>query len=243
MSRRAAAVVASAAVVLVAAGCESSQDKSARLAKEGAKAIAGQHGLEIRRRNPFVHIMQTGVVADQNGTAAAVMLKNTSRGPLGTVPIAINVIGAGGKSVFQNNLPGLEPSLVSIAALPPGAELTWVNDQVQAGGKNLTVTATAGASGDVAPIGLPQIIVEPPKLIYDPTSGWELTGRITNKSQIPQLKLFVYAVAWRGKQLVSAGRGAIQRLLPGHHADYHIYPIGNPKAAQFTIVAPPTVLR
>jgi hypothetical protein len=226
------------------AGCESTQDTSARLKKLGAKAIAQQQGLVITARNPDVSVVRTAVLTDQNGTAAVVILKNRKQAPLGVVPISINVLGSGGKSVFKNNSPGLEPSLVSAAALPPGAELAWVNDQVTASGKATSVKAVAGAGGQGAPPTLPKIDVGSPRVINDPTSGLEVTGTITNRSSIAQLKLFVYVVGWRGATIVCAGRGAIQRLSPGGHADYHVYPIGNPHdASRFTVAAPPTVLR
>jgi hypothetical protein len=226
------------------AGCESTQDTSARLKILGARAIAQQQGLVITARNPDVSVVRTAVLTDQNGTAAVVILRNRKQAPLGVVPISINVLGSGGKSVFKNNAPGLEPSLVSTAALPPGAELAWVDDQVTPSGKAMSVKAVAGAGGRGAPSTLPKVDIGSPRVINDPTSGLEVTGRVTNRSSLPQLKLFVYVVGWRGDTIVCAGRGAIQRLNPGGHADFHVYPIGNPHdATRFTIAAPPTVLR
>jgi hypothetical protein len=230
-------------VILSIAGCESTQDTSARLKREGAKALGAQRGLVIHGSNPDVSIVQTAVLTDQNGTAAVVVLKNRKPAPLGVVPISINVLGPGGKSVFQNNSPGLEASLTSTAALPPSSELAWVNDQVTPNGKATTVRAQAGAGGSNAPPALPKIDVGPAKVINDQTSGLEITGTITNRSSVTQLKLFVYGVGWRGNTVVAAGRGAIARLAPGAHTSYHIYPIGNPQGARFTVDAPPTVLR
>jgi hypothetical protein len=229
---------------LVAAGCESTQDLSARLQKQGAHEIAAQHGLVIKGVNRDVRVVHTGVVTDSNGTAAAVVLRNVKHTSLGTIPIAINVQTAGGKSVFRNNTPGLEPSLVSIGAMPPGAEVTWVNDQVVvSGGVAAGVRAVAGAGGSGAPAQLPQIDVGPPHLMTDPYSGVEAVGKITNRSQILQLKLFIYISAWQGNRLISAGRGAIARLLPGAHANYHVFLIGDPHGAPLNVAAPPTVLR
>jgi hypothetical protein len=172
-----------------------------------------------------------------------VVLKNRKSTPLGVVPISINVLGPGGRYVFQNNAPGLEPSLVSTAALPPSSELAWVDDQVTPNGKATTVRAVAGQGGSGAPPALPKIDVGAPKLINDLTSGLEVTGKITNRSSVTQLKLFVYAVGRQGSKVVAAGRGAIARLVAGAHANYHIFLIGNPQGAQFTVYAPPTVLR
>jgi hypothetical protein len=245
--RRAAAAAGPLAVSALAglvSGCESTQDTSARLQREGAKAISHERGLVITAKNPDVSIVRTAVLSDQNGTAAVVILRNRKPAPLGVVPIAINVLGRGGKSVFKNNTPGLEPSLVSTAALPPGGELAWVNDQVTPSGKAVAVKAEAGTGGTGAPRMLPKIEIGTPKVINDPTSGLEVTGSITNRSSLPQLKIFIYVVGWRGGSIVCAGRGAIQRLNPAAHVAFHVYPIGNPHdASRFTIAAPPTVLR
>ncbi len=242
MSTRIAAGLALALAVTVA-GCESSQDKSARLRKEGLKAISSQQGLVIRGHNADVRIVRTGIVSDANGTAAAIVLRNIKPAPLGELPIAIDVLGSGGKSVFRNNAPGLEPSLTSVPALPPGQEFTWVNDQVTPTGKPLSVRAQIGASPAATLAQLPNIMTTQPQLINDPTSGTEAVGKVRNHSQVTQLKLFVYVSAWRANQLVAAGRGAIAKLAPGASASYHVYLIGNPQGATFTVEAPPTVLR
>jgi hypothetical protein len=231
------------ALVVAISGCESSQDRSARLQREGERAIADQHGLVIHTPNANVRVLQTGVVTDSNGTAAAVIMRNTKAMSLGTVPIAITVLGPGGKTVFRNNTPGLQPSLVSIAALPPGGEITWVNDQVIPAGPAVKVRADVGAGGTGAPASLPRIEVGAPHLVNDPTSGLEAVGRITNTSSVTQTKLFVYVSGWRGAQLITAGRGAIAKLLPHAHANYHVYLIGNPNGVQLSVSAPPTVLR
>lgn len=241
--RRATGIVATVCLPAVAfVGCQSSQELNDKLKKEGARRLANQHGLVIKTRNPYVKVLQTAVVTDPNGTAAAVVLRNNAKVPLGTTPIAINVVGIGGKSVFRNDAPGLQPALVSVAAIPPGAELTWVNDQVVPAGKALAVRAEVGAGAGAPPL-LPRIDVQLPHLETDPTSGLEAVGKVFNRSSITQLKLFIYVSAWRGGRLVSAGRGAIAKLPPGRHANYHIFLIGTPQGAQFAVYAPPTVLR
>lgn len=224
-------------------GCQSTQDLSAKRQREGRRLLASQHGLVIRAKNRNVQIVRTDLVSDSNGTAAVVVVRNRSRSPLGTVPLAINVLGAAGKSVFNNGEPGLEQSLISVSALPPRGELAWVDDQVTPTGRPRRVRAQAGIGGSPAPRALPRITVSAPRLVTDPVSGLEATGKVTNRSNLTQLRLFVYVTAWRGGNLVAAGRGAIARLLPGRHANYHVFLIGNPKGAQLIVQAPPTILR
>ncbi len=243
MSRRFVAGALCAGLFLTALGCESSQDRSAQLQKQGAKLIANQHGLVISASNTAVRVLQTGVVTDANGTAAAVLLRNIKPTPLGQVPIAIDVLGPGRKTVFANSSPGLEASLTSVAALPGKGDMTWVDDQVIPTGKALSVRVRVGAGGQGAPDALPRIDVSPPKLHNDATSGLEAIGKVTNRSSVPQVRLFIYVSAWRAGRLVSAGRGAVQLLKAGGHATYHVFLIGNPQGAQLTAAAPPTVLR
>ena len=243
MSARGIAALLGAGLLFTATGCESSQDRSAQLEKQGAKLIANQHGLVLHGHNAAVRVLQAGVVTDANGTAAAVLLRNIEPTPLGQVPIAIDVLGPGHKTVFANSAPGLEASLTSVPALPPKGDMTWVDDQVIPAGKALSVHARIGAGGNGAPRALPQIVVSQPRLQNDATSGLEAVGSVTNRSSIDQLRLFVYVSAWNGGRLISAGRGALQQLAAHHHATYHVFLIGNPNGAQLTATAPPTVLR
>ena len=55
--------------------------------------------------------------------------------------------------------------------------------------------------------------------------------------------LFVYAVAKKGAKVVAAGRGAVELIKPGKTKRYTIFFIGDPRGAQITLSAPPTVLK
>lgn len=243
MNARACGLLLAGTLAIALVGCESSQDKSARLKRQGAHALALQRGLVITKRNTSVRIVKTGLVTDSNGTAAAITLRSAKPSPLGTTPIAFTILDPKGKSVFRNDAAGLQPSLVSIAAMPPGQDVTWVNDQVTPNGTAAKLRAELGAAISTAPPALPKIDVGQPHLLNDSTSGMEAVGKVTNDSKVTQLKLFVYLAAWRGGKLVAAGRGAINKLAAGAHTDYHIFLIGKPQGAQFSVSAPPTVFR
>ncbi len=223
----------------LAAGCQSTQSKSAELA-ESAGAVTQQKGLKIGKKSRDVKVSRALVLSDENGGAAVVELRNTGKKTLVDVPIAIDVRKSG-KSVFANDAPGLEPSLVSVAALRPGESLAWVNDQVFATGPK--VEATVGATDKRAPAKLPEIAVGPPKLGGDPTSGIAVEGKVSNRSDLPQRKLVIYAVARKGGKVVAAGRGQVERLKPGASASYQIFFIGNPEGAQVELAAPPTTFK
>jgi hypothetical protein len=238
--RRLTALVVLPALALAA--CESTQDKSARLEREGGQALAAEHGLKVTRSNRDVRVLSTAVVHDENGAAVVVALRNRTPRPLGRVPIAIDVRGAGGKSIYANDVPGLDPSLVQATGVPGDGELLWVNDQVTAAATPKTVEAVIGREQASPPRELPKIEVEQPRLATDAVTGVEAIGRVRNRSEVDQKRLVVFCVARRGEKVVAAGRAIVTRLAAGKQAKYHVFFIGDPRNAQLTVAAPPTVL-
>jgi hypothetical protein len=237
-------VTAAAALLAIAplAGCESSQDKSARLAKKGGVAFT-RKGLDVRHLNASVKVLGTTVIQDKNGAAAVVELRSTSPSALVNVPISIDVLGPGRKTVFKNDAAGLETSLVSASVIEPRTDFAWVNDQVTPSGPTKSLDARVGQATGHAPSQLPKLELSAPKLTNDPVSGMEASGMVTNRSQVEQKQLIIYAVARRGTKVVAAGRGEIQRLRVGKKAAFHIFFIGNPSGAKVSVAAPPTVLQ
>ena len=67
----------------------------------------------MSKQSRDVKVLSTEVVQDENGTAAVVRIRNTGKTALAQIPVSIDVRGSGaGKSLFRNDDPGLEPSLV-----------------------------------------------------------------------------------------------------------------------------------
>jgi hypothetical protein len=231
--------LALAAAATLVSACESTQDKSAKLAKEAKKLVQAK-GLTVTKVNPDVAVVSTTVLRDANGAAAVVELRNKTDKPLTSLPVAIDVTDASGKSLFKNNASGLAASLVSAALIPPHGKLVWVDDQVQVATTPKGVTAKVGIGPPKPPATLPEIVVGPAHLEDDPISGISAVGRVTNKSKIDQRKLVVFAVARKGGRIVAAGRGELDRVKAGKSVAYSIFFIGNPKGAQLTLDAPPT---
>jgi len=234
-------LLAGLALAPLLSGCESSQAKSARLERAGASKLAGERGLVVRKQNADVRAVATSVLQDENGTAVVVVLRNRAARPVGHVPLAIDVQGAGGKSMYRNDLPGLDPSLVEATGVPAKGELEWVNDQVTASGDPKRVDARIGAERGNAPRELPRIELTQPRLIVDRVTGVEAVGRVTNRSDVEQRRLVVSCVARKGEDIVAAGRAIVNRLAPGKSASFHVFFIGDPRGARMTVVAPPTV--
>lgn len=240
-----AALAAPAAVVLLALGlaaCESTQEKSARLAKNGGN-IASEKGIVVTKRNAAVTVGKTAVFGTLDQAVAVVELRNTSAKPLADVPIALNVLGKGGKSVFKNNDPGIEASLTHAPLIPAHGQLVWVNDQVTPISSPKRVKAVVGAATASVPDKVPVLDIASKGISVDPVNGAEVNGRVTNRSTVEQRKLIVFAVARKGSKIVAAGRGQVNRLTGGKSAPFHVFFIGNPRGAKLSLAAPPTVLR
>ena len=237
-----AALAALALIALALSGCESTQEKSARL-EAAAKREKAEHpalaqkGLSIAHASTQVHIVEATVVHDSEGAAAAVTVTNTASHALSSVPIAITVRGASGQTVYQNNAPGLEAGLTSISSLPAHSSLTWVDDQVPTAGNPVSVSATAGeAPATSGPE--PHIAVQNTRLLEASTG--EVSGTVHNGSSAVQRQLVVYVVARRGGKIVAAGRAALAEVAAGASVPFHAFLVGSPAGGKLEASAPPS---
>ncbi len=228
---------------LALGGCESSQEKSAQLERaakvERARNPAqASRGLSITQASREVQVVATQVVHSSEGTAAVVRLRNTSAHALRDVPIAITVKSAAGAALYQNNTPGLEAALTSVSLLAPGANATWIDDQVQTSEAPASVSAVVGeappASGPIPQVTL--FGVHPNE--EGGSSG--AAGTVHNDSPVAQHNLVVYGVARRGGRIVGAGRAGLAEV-PAHGSlPFQALFIGNATGARLEVSAPPT---
>ncbi|HEY5144761.1 MAG TPA: hypothetical protein VII98_14775 [Solirubrobacteraceae bacterium] len=238
-----AAALAGAAVVLALGltACETTQDTSKRLSKQGQALLKGKT-FTIATANPDIKVTSTAVLQDPNGTAAVVELKNGGAAQA-DVPVLISVSGAKGKQLYTNAAPGLDPSLVQLAAVPKGQSEIWVNDQVTATGKPKSLKATIGLAKGKAPATLPQMTIT--KLAFgSDVSGVYARGTITNTSKVAQKRLVVACVSTSGAKVRAAGRAIVDNLAPAptpKPITFRVYFIGNPKGGKLACSAPPTV--
>jgi hypothetical protein len=181
-------------------------------------------------------------VHDANGTAVVVRLRNTSARTLRDAPIAITVSDAGGAVLYQNNAPGLDPTLVSVPVLEPGQETVWVDDQIPSTATPpAKVSARVGESPAISG-QTPQLSVEGVHSFEDPSSGIGEEGTVVNRSNVTQQRLVVYAVGRRAGRVVAAGRAILPELAAGQSAPFQVFFIGNPRDAKFEVSAPATTL-
>jgi hypothetical protein len=239
-------VVALALCALALGGCESSQEKSARIEKqvklaEARHPVSVVRGLSIAHASTQVKVLATQVLHSSEGAAAVVTVRNASAHALRDVPIAITVRDAAGHTLFQNNAPGLEAGLTSIPLLAAHAQFTWVDDQVQVTGVPTGVSALVGeaptASASVPRIDLSG--VHP----TEEAGGAGATGTVHNASGVAQRNLVVYVVARRGGQIVAAGRAVLSEVAARSSSSFQVLFIGSPRGgAKLEVSAPPSTL-
>lgn len=224
------------------AGCQSTQSRSAELEEQGAKTLLADSGLKIAKRSTDVTVVGSELLSDANGSAVVVTLRNDSEQDLVDVPILVDVRDAEGKSVYSNDIPGIEPALAAVPFIPAGGEVEWVNDQVLASGQPKKVEVKVGAEADAYDGEVPRIEVGEPRLDGDPVSGIEATGDVVNRSGEDQGRLLLYVVARKGGKVVAAGRGAIEHLKAGTKpVHYDVFFIGDPSGAALELSAFPTL--
>jgi hypothetical protein len=230
-------------VLLVAsglfAGCETTQEKSAKLEVSGA-GLAQTDTVKLTASNREIEVVDKTVLTDQYGTAVIVRLRNTGTQPQVDVPIQVDIKDPKGKSVFKNDTEGLEDGLLNIQVIEPGKETWWVHDQVFPMGKAAGFDVTIGKSEVPPPASIPKLTATKPEINEDPVSGIEVQGEITNESEVEQTDLLIYAVATKGGKVVAAGRGLIPKLKTGPKGEpYNIFFIGDPKGADIEVFAAP----
>jgi len=234
-----AALASALLIPTLLAGCESTQEKSAKLESLGAE-IAKIEKIKIGAANQSIDITGKTLLTDQYGSALVLRLKNDSPKPQVDVPVGLVVKNAQGKAIYKNDTEGLEDGLIQIPIIEGSSDGWWVNDQVLVTQKPKSADLTIGKPESQSPSKIPEIEVSPPFLATD-SSGPNVTGEVVNKSDVEQIDMLLYAVATKGGKVVAAGRGLIPKLkTDGKPEFYRIYFIGDPKNAEIEVVAMPS---
>jgi hypothetical protein len=237
--RRAAALAVGAlALAGSLSGCETTAEKSARLERTAHRERPVEHGLTIAKRSAEVQVLSATIVHGGEGAAAVVTLRNDSGQALKNVPIAITVTDARGSTVFQNNTPGLEAALTSLASVAAHGEATWIDDQVQASGTPTGVSVVVGEAPS-ANGSLPRIEVQGVHSSEE-GGGMGAAGTVHNRSGIAQQNLVVYVLARRTGRIVAAGRAVLPEVGAGASLPFQAFLQGSSAGAQLEASAPPT---
>jgi len=226
------------------AGCESTQEKSAKLERiakresaEGArrKALA-QRARSITRPSAVVEVTSATVLHSSEGAVAVLTLRNSSATALRELPVALTVYGAGGAKLYRNDAGGLSPTLAAVPLVGAHAEAVWVDDQVQVSATPLSARAEVG-EGERVTGAIPAIAIEGARL-----SEGVAEGSVVNHSDVAQHELVVYALARRSGRIVAAGRAVVPQLAAGASERFQAFLIGEPRGARLEASAQPTTL-
>ena len=230
---RRAAALALAALALT--GCETTQEKSAKLEKvakrQAQSRVRAQQALTVTRPSSKVAVTSTAVLHSSDGTAAVVTLHNLSATSLRALPIQITVKDAAGASLYTNAIPGLATSLASVALVPAHATTTWIDDQVQASGAPSGVVAKVG-EGQPVTGAIPQIAVEGAHL-----SEGGVEGTVVNRSDVSQHELVVDVIVRRAGKIVAAGRAIVAQAEAGSSTHFQAFLIGDAQGGQLEVSA------
>jgi hypothetical protein len=206
-------------VLLLVAGCSTTQQKSGRAQVQAERLLATRQAVKVTTSSPSVRVERVSVLRGRHRTAIGVLLRNAGSVAVSDLPILLR---AGSHQVnrrgayFSNHTP----------AIAAGAENTWVFiTRARVRGR---VSARVGAH--------PAVSAHPGQLPALTSRG----STVTNGSSVPQYGLAVYAYAWRGSRLVAAGRGWLSRLGPGQSSRVPLRVIGS-TAVQ--LEAPPTIFK
>lgn len=243
MSRRLASAALALALLIVLAGCETTQEKSARIEKaelaREAREPKRTEQLRITAPSRRARVLTSTLVHGGEGYAAVVTVENRSAAGVRDLPIALTARDAHGASVYTNTGGGLAASLVSVPYLPPHGVLRWVDDQVQATRPPASLQVQLGEGTAVA--GTPPVLaVAGTKPFEDPANGAGVEGDVANRSTVAQHELIVYAVALRAGRPVAAGRAVLPALGTGASVRFQAYLVGDAAGAQLTVAAPPS---
>lgn len=229
-------------LAIVASGCQTTADRSAKLESQAGSVLASEKGVVVSKQSRDIDVVDTTVVSDDYGTAAIVELKNTSDKNIAMPPITVTIPGAGKEPLYTNDEPGLDPALTSIALIEKGKPAFWVNDQIPLLAEKPKKSEAIVGKGDQVNGKIPEIRVGKTEFFAD-NDGASLRGTVLNNSKVLQTKLVIYGIARKGGKVIGAGTGQVERLAPGRRAGFQLFLIGKHKGAEYEFYAPPTVLR
>jgi hypothetical protein len=219
------------ALGLLAGGCTSTQQKSARAKVVATRLLEARKPLLVTRQNPSVKVLATTLVG---GRAVVVRLRNLEPRVAEDLPITVGIR----RGRYLNRRGSGDYLQRHVPAIAAGTEATWVFTSARKIARRGTPFARVGASGATPPVALPAVRVSDVA-----ARGSTVTARVTNSSAIPQYGLGVYAYALRAGRAVAAGRAVIGHLGTGAATVVRLEVVGSLRRAVLHVDAAPSTLR
>jgi len=240
--RRRLGIVLGALVLTALTGCETTQQKSARIEVQDDRVLAAQQPVRVVRADSEISVLGVAIVRGSGHVAIAVRLRNDGARPLSDLPISVGVRTRSGRTTYLNGTANLPYFETHIGAVAPGTPTTWVFTGRGAAAPAGAPFALVGAPAFTV-AGTPATLPDISAALDTARAGDDVSATITNHSGIPQYTLAVYASARAGGRVLAAGQAAVAQLDPGASATVAIPLVGDRGASSVQLDAPPTLLR
>lgn len=241
------AVVAIAAAIPVGfglVGCESTQDKAAKVQAENARRMKlAAMPLTIPKVDSRIETKSSVVLKGKAATAVVVTMRNRSSTAIADIPIAVDVLDSKGSKLQTNTTPGADHWLNHVPLIRAGQTVDWVQDQFDPAPTASRAKVKVGVGRKVTR-PYPDAKLLRTKWFSDPISGTAFTGKAKGSAPVMQERVVVYSVGRRGGRVVAAGRGVLEKLAPNgaKTAGFTIFYTGaDPKSTSLSNLAPPVL--
>ena len=223
---RSASPIVIALAALVLAGCATTQQTNARYKLRADRTLAGRKALRVRAPGTDASVGRVTVLRAARGGALVVELRNRTDRALSDLPITV---GIGRKPL--NARGGLGFFATHVASIAPSSTVAWVFTTRRRipSGRPFAIVGNATRS----PSTLPAITARPA------ARG----ALVSNRTDVPQYGLPVYALAHRGGRLVAAGSTTLQELGTGSSVTVPLRLIGARHGAPLELEALPTIFK
>ncbi len=222
-------------------GCDTTQDKAARLKIRSERVVAGRKPVEIRERATDVRVKRATIVRGEGEAAVVVELRNEGERPVNDLPIAVGVRGPDATKRYLNDGRNLPYFQTHIQAIAPGDDGVWVfaaKDPVGEGEAFAEVGATPSPPITQA-ASLPALDVGP----VSGAEGAKATVDVANRVGFPQYDVTVFAWVTKGGRYLAAGTADAGDLEPDETEPVAVRLIGDPGGGDVHVIAPPTIFQ
>jgi hypothetical protein len=217
-------------------GCESTEQESAKLSREGARVASAAATLQLGAPNNAARVSDVTLLSGEGRTAVALRVTATTARAQANVPVLVKVADPHGKVLYSNDAGGIEPSLQRVGLIPPHAGVWWVDDQVLSSQTGASVSARVGTGASASPRAVPPLSLSGVRQTQSAGQN-VVAGNLRNGSARTLERVPVFAVALRGGRPVAAGRAVVESL-PAHvTASFQIFMVGNPAGGQLAVNA------
>jgi hypothetical protein len=235
------ALVVAITAATVLSGCVSTQQKAAWLHVQNARIIASQSPTVVKHPGAAVRVLGVSVVRAGRRAVVAVRVANPSARPLADIPISVGVRrGHRAPPVYLNGGSGADYFATHLVSIPGASTEVWVLPAPSKLPARARLFAVAGDEIDAAgaPRGaLPRLTVR----LLGTSPGGRVRVEVSNRSEVPQPELQLYAVATADGRITAAGAASLPRLGGGHSATATVALVGDARGGHVEVEALPTL--